>query len=190
MRALFDQVIPGLWIGWAILWAVASYDVKPTRRRESFASRLAHVGPLLVAALLLAAPSLPGGFLDGALWPATRFVRDLGASLVAAGLVFACWARFDLGRNWSGSVTLKQQHELVRSGPYRIVRHPIYAGLLLALVGTAIARAEVRGLLAVAIAFVALWRKLRLEEQWMDDNFGPEYQAYCKRVAALIPFLL
>ena len=78
----------------------------------------------------------------------------------------------------------------MNSGPYAIVRHPIYTGLLLALVGSALARGEWRGVLAVVIAFLALWRKLRLEERWMQEQFGPAYEAYRKRVAALIPFLL
>ena len=188
MRALFDHVIPGLWIGWAIYWWVASYDVKPNRRRESLVSRALHIVPLLVAAVLLGAPfHLPG--LDRVVWPVGPLSNDGGALLVAGGLVLACWARFDLGRNWSGSVTVKEGHELVASGPYRIVRHPIYAGLLLALVGSAIALGEIRGWLGVAIAFAALLRKLRLEERWMTERFGDEYAAYRKRVAALVPFV-
>ena len=87
-------------------------------------------------------------------------------------------------------MTIKQDHELVTSGPYALVRHPIYAGLMLAFAGSAIARAEWRGILAVAIALWALWRKLRLEEQWMRERFGEAYQKYSSRVAALVPFVI
>ena len=104
--------------------------------------------------------------------------------------LFAIWARNVLGRNWSGIVTLKQDHELIRTGPYRYVRHPIYTGLLIAFAGSAIARGEWRGLLALAIAFVALWRKLKLEEQWMIETFGDAYRRYRDEVRALIPFVL
>jgi protein-S-isoprenylcysteine O-methyltransferase Ste14 len=84
---------------------------------------------------------------------------------------------------------VKQEHELIRSGPYAHLRHPIYTGLLLALIGSAIVRGEWRGVLAVLIAFAALWRKLRLEERWMIETFGDDYRRYRERTAALIPFI-
>ena len=87
-------------------------------------------------------------------------------------------------------MTIKQDHELILSGPYSYVRHPIYTGLLLGFVGSAIARAEWRGVLAVAIAFGALWRKLNIEERWLSQEFGETYADYRRRVAALIPYLL
>ena len=86
-------------------------------------------------------------------------------------------------------MTVKQEHELIRGGPYAQVRHPIYTGLLLAFIGTAIVRGEWRGVLAVLIVFAALWRKLRLEERWMTETFGDEYRRYRERTAALIPFI-
>jgi protein-S-isoprenylcysteine O-methyltransferase Ste14 len=95
-----------------------------------------------------------------------------------------------LGRNWSGAVTIKDGHELVTSGPYALVRHPIYTGLLLAFLGSAVALGDWRGALAFALAAGALWRKLRLEERWMREQFGDAYQAYSQRVAALVPFVL
>lgn len=165
-------------------------DVKPTRRQESLVSRAAHIIPLVIAVLLLAVPTLPGGFLSGKIVPATRLVFFVGVALVVAGLVLSICARAILGRNWSGTVTVKHDHELVRSGPYRYVRHPIYSGLMVAIVGSAIARDEWRGVLAIAIAFAALWRKLRLEERWLGDTFGEEYAAYRAEVSALIPFVL
>jgi len=101
--------------------------------------------------------------------------------IVAAGLGFTVWARIHLGRNWSGTVTLKQGHEFVRSGPYRYVRHPIYTGLLAAFAGSALARGELRGIVAVAIAFAALWRKLKLEERWLGEAFRRELRALSRR---------
>ena len=86
-------------------------------------------------------------------------------------------------------MTIKVDHELVTSGPYRMVRHPIYTGLLLAFLGTAIARGEWRGLLAVALALWAFWRKSRVEERLMREQFGGAYEEYSQRVAALIPFV-
>jgi Putative protein-S-isoprenylcysteine methyltransferase len=103
-------------------------------------------------------------------------------------MLFTVWARVRLGGNWSGIVTIKHDHELIASGPYAIVRHPIYTGLLVAFIGSAMVLGEWRGVLAVLVAWWALWRKLRLEERWMAERFGQQYEAYCRRVPALVPF--
>ena len=92
--------------------------------------------------------------------------------------------------NWNSDVTLKRDHELMVDGPYRWVRHPIYTGILVALAGTALAVGEWRGVLAVALAFAAFWRKLRIEEALMRRQFGESYARYADRVPALIPFLI
>jgi protein-S-isoprenylcysteine O-methyltransferase len=94
-----------------------------------------------------------------------------------------------LGGNWSASVTVKQDHRLVRRGPYTIVRHPIYTGLLLALLGTAVALGELRGLLGVVVAFAAWRAKSRMEEAFMRQEFGLEYATYQGEVKALVPFI-
>ena len=190
MELVYKYLIGGLWTAWALYWAVAARDVKQTTRHESVGSRFAHIGPLLLAGYLLAARDLPLPWLNAHFLAPGPLPFALGSALVAFGLAFAVWARVTLGRNWSGTVTLKQDHELIRRGPYRWVRHPIYTGLLVAVLGTAIALGQWRGVLALVIVFVALWRKLRLEERWMAEMFGPAYAQYQREVRALIPFLL
>jgi protein-S-isoprenylcysteine O-methyltransferase Ste14 len=190
MTRFIAQLVPLLWVAWAIYWKAAAAGVKPASRTESQASRAAHLVPLAIAALLLWLPSLPAGWLCGRFLPSTPAILALGALVTAAGLLFSVWARVYLGGNWSAIVTLKAGHELIRSGPYRFVRHPIYTGLLVAFVGSAIARGEWRGVLAVLIALAALWRKLRLEERWLGEQFGQAYERYRAEVAALIPFVL
>jgi protein-S-isoprenylcysteine O-methyltransferase Ste14 len=187
---VYRHLFTALWLSWGATWWALSRHVSPATRQESVASRLAHLVPLMVALWLLAMPRLPLPPLDSRwlLWRPWTFW--LGAMLTTAGLLFSVWARLHLGRHWSATVTLKQGHELITSGPYALVRHPIYTGLLLGFVGSAIALGEVRGLLAVAIVFAALWRKLRLEERWMVERFGPSYQAYAGRVAALVPWIV
>jgi protein-S-isoprenylcysteine O-methyltransferase Ste14 len=189
MRAVQQHLFSAMWIAWLVYWWLRSYDVKTTVRRESTASRLQHVVPLTVAALLLWSPRFPVPVLDARFLPLADWPFWLGAALTAAGLLFTVWARVELGRNWSAIVTVKESHELVTTGPYALVRHPIYTGLLLAFIGSAIARGEWRGVLAVAIAWIALWRKLSVEEQWMKETFGDAYREYSRRVAALVPFL-
>ncbi len=190
MALLYRYLFPAMWLSWVTYWWAVSRQVKITARREPQVSRLLHIIPLLLAALLLLVPRPLLGVLGAPLLPRTTWPFWTGAALTAVGLLFAVWARRWLGRNWSGSVTIKEDHELITAGPYAIVRHPIYTGLLLAFAGTAIAFGDGRGILAVTLVFLALWRKLRLEERWLRDQFGESFQVYCRRVPALVPFVL
>ena len=122
--------------------------------------------------------------------PEADWIRALGCGLALAGAVLACWARKTLGDNWSVAVQLKAGHELVERGPYRWMRHPIYSGRLHAFLGTAVLIGEGRGLAALAIVFVSFWFKLRLEERWLGEQFGPAYAGYRARVKALVPGVL
>jgi protein-S-isoprenylcysteine O-methyltransferase Ste14 len=148
-----------------------------------------HIVPLAIAVLLLSTQNVRIPFLRERFLPWADWPFWIGALLTAAGLLFTVWARLHLGRNWSGIITIKKEHELVTSGPYALVRHPIYTGLLLAFLGSALAVGDWRGVLAFALAAGALWRKLRIEERWMRQQFGDAYQAYSQRVAALVPFI-
>lgn len=183
-------------IGWSLLlvyWMWSSRNVKTTMRDEGrLAQLLKYWLPLAIACVLLG----PDPWFDTTPLLQRRFIPDntgvAVASLLAAyaGMALACWSRAILGRNWSSVVQLKQDHVLIEHGPYRYVRHPIYSGLLLALLATATMLGQWRGLLALAIVFVSFWRKLRLEERWLGERFGPRYQAYRQRTRALIPGLL
>jgi protein-S-isoprenylcysteine O-methyltransferase Ste14 len=179
-----------MWLAWASYWWVASYNVKAIARREPLRSRLLHFVPITAALALLWLPDFPVPLLRERLLPAAVWPSWLGLLITLAGLLFAAWARVQLGRNWSATITVKQDHDLITSGPYSLVRHPIYTGLLLGLVGIAVARAEWRGVLAIALAFGAFWRKLRIEERWMREQFGDAYNEYARRVAALVPYVL
>jgi protein-S-isoprenylcysteine O-methyltransferase Ste14 len=182
-------LIPSLWLTWLAYWIVAARGVKSVRRSESVRSRASHLVPLVAGGALLAWQHATPGLL------AARFVAPgqvpyfTGAAVLAAGLAFASWARHHLGANWSGTVTLKQDHELIRTGPYAIVRHPIYTGLLAAVLGTAIALGEWRGLVALALFAVALLRKMSIEEEFMSESFPEQYAQYRAEVPALIPLI-
>jgi protein-S-isoprenylcysteine O-methyltransferase Ste14 len=184
-------LIPAMWLAWLAYWRISAADVKAAQRYESPWSRAGHLVPLLIAAVLLGMRTIPDGG-----WLFQRFLPDsvpnfwLAAWLVALGLAFSAWARVHLGRNWSATVSVKQDHELIQSGPYALVRHPIYTGLLLAFLGSALAVGEWRGLIALVIVLASFWRKLRIEERWMGETFGERYQRYCAHTKALIPFLL
>jgi len=190
LTAIVDQgFLPAAWWAWAAYWWISSRDVKATARRESVASRWMHLGPMIVAAAILWAPRLGVPALDARFLPHAPSWALIGAALTLAGLAFSVWARRHLGRNWSAIVTLKEGHELVTSGPYALVRHPIYTGLLFGFLGSAIALGRWRGLLAVALFYVTALRKYRIEEHWMRERFGSAYDAYRARVKAIVPFL-
>jgi protein-S-isoprenylcysteine O-methyltransferase Ste14 len=178
-----------LWLIGALYWIVAAQSAKTDRRREPLATRLPFIAQMIVTAILLWPHEWPG-WLDlkviGGGW--TRFW--IAVVVMALGLALAIWARRTLGDNWSGTVTVKEGHELVQTGPYRWVRHPIYTGILLMILGTGLAGGKVHALLAFPIALIALWLKSRLEERWMVAEFGARYEAYRKSSSAIIPFVL
>ncbi len=139
---------------------------------------------------LFAFHNIRTGFLDERFVPLNLLQFWTGLAITACGLLFSIWARHYLGANWSQAVTVKEDHKLVTGGPYALVRHPIYAGLLLALLGTAVVLGQWRELVAVFIAFAVLLRKLKLEERWMLTEFGEEYRSYSSRTTSLIRFIM
>ena len=193
--SLYDLPLLALWLGWLFCWLVASWYVKPTRRKESSATRLLTIALTLPAAVLLAVPEswLPDSWrhvLGARFLPDTMIVYWLGLLIVIAGLAFAIWARVYLGRNWSGTVTVKENHELIRSGPYAIVRHPIYTGLIAGMLATGIAVGTVTAILGAILISLGMWQKGRMEEVFLSKELGEDaYGAYCRRVPMIIPFL-
>jgi protein-S-isoprenylcysteine O-methyltransferase Ste14 len=190
MSVIAEYLFPAMWLGYLAYWQVMSKDVKGTERQEPGLSRLVRLVLIVCAVGLLSLPRVPLPLLNERFLPAGAWCFWSGAAVTAAGLHFSVWARRHLGKNWSQAVTVKEDHELVTSGPYALVRHPIYTGLLMAFVGSAIARGEWRGLLAVTLVLTVLWRKLSLEERWMGSRFGDPYAAYARRVRRLVPYIV
>ena len=190
MLWFYKSFFPVVWIVFFIYWQIKAIKTKTTQRLEPAASRILRVFIFLVAIGLLLPIHIPQLWLYFPLWPVGLWPFWLGAAVTIAGLLFAVWARVHLGRNWSRSVTIKQGHELITSGPYAAVRHPIYTGILTGLLGTAIALSQVRGFIVLVLFFIAFWMKLRIEEQWMRSQFGETYDRYAHHTAALVPYLL
>lgn len=180
-----------IWIGVTVIWVAAAFGNKPAVKRETLPSRLWQL-LVMVAAFELAAnaklwPGIP--ILRARLMPATAAWGWIAIIVTCAGMAFALWARFYLGREWSGTVTLKRNHELKRGGPYAIVRHPIYTGITLAALGTAFGIGAVRAFVAVALLILG-WRiKTNVEERFMTERFGEQYSRYRREVKWLIPFV-
>jgi protein-S-isoprenylcysteine O-methyltransferase Ste14 len=188
MQLAIGSFISFCWAAWALIWLLASRRVKKTSRREDPASRFWNTAPLWLAALLLSAQRIWPDVLIRRLVPWALPLTLIGIALLLAGLGFAIWARYHIGSNWSGVVTVKQDHALVRSGPYGLVRHPIYTGLLLAIGGTAMTRANAAAIVAVLLVLFAVLRRVAVEEKWMTETFGAAYDDYRASTPALVPF--
>ena len=189
MANFYPIFFPTIWLAWILAWWMFARNVKTTVRKQDALPRLANAALLFVAAALLwpinlPVPALTARFLPVSQW---QFWAALGAALTLVGLLFSVWARVYLGRNWSGVITIKADHELVTTGPYGLVRHPIYSGLALAFVGTALAVGEWRGVLSVALVLLCFVQRMYTEESWMRQQFGAAYDAYAQRVRAFIP---
>ncbi len=188
MRDIGVRLVSDLWIALGVIWLLgAVVGSKAVVRRQTRASRLFEVGTAALGFTLVFNGSLPISLLRLRLFPAS--VTVAGIVLTVAGMLFALWARMAMRGNWSASVTVKQDHVLLHRGPFAIVRHPIYAGLLLALLGTTLTIGELRCLLGLAIVALAFLWKLRIEEGFMREQFGAEYTHYQGEVNALIPRL-
>jgi protein-S-isoprenylcysteine O-methyltransferase Ste14 len=186
---LYKAVFPVVWITFLIYWRIKAVDTKGTQRIEPALAGILRLLAVIVAIILLATTWIPLRWLYRPLWRVGFWPFWIGAAITVGGLLFAVWAREYLGRNWSSQVSIKQDHELIISGPYAVVRHPIYTGILVGLLGDAIALSQVRGCVVFVLFFFVFWSKLRKEEQWMRSQFGETYAMYVHRTAALVPFL-
>jgi protein-S-isoprenylcysteine O-methyltransferase Ste14 len=182
--------IESVWVLVGICWAVAALRSKSAARRERLWTRVVHLAIMTVACVLLFHGAARVGVLGSRLLPEYDWIGWAGLGMTVVGCAFAVWARLLLGSNWSGTVSVKQNHEFVRTGPYAVVRHPIYSGLLLGVLGTALALGEVRGLVALGLAFIGWYTKSRAEEQFLVEHFGGAYVRYRREVKQLIPFIL
>ena len=189
MNWFYQFFFPAVWITFLIYWQIKAANTKNTQRLEPAGSRILRALTILVAIVLLSTTWIPLPWLYRPLWRAGFWPFWLGAALTVGGLLFAVWAREHLGRNWSRSVSIKQDHELITTGPYAVVRHPIYTGILTGFVGFAIDISEVRGFVVFVLFFLVFWAKLSKEEQWMRSQFGETYAKYVHRTAALVPYL-
>jgi len=179
--------IAGCWAIFFLFWIVAAFFVKPTFERVTSSTAILARIALSIGIFLLVARR--GSLLPFSALPPTP-LRSVGGDVVCVlGLLLALWARITLGRNWSASVTFKKGHELIRTGPYARVRHPIYSAVLLMIIGTTIFFGRIEGIILVAVAIAGFWMKLRAEERLMTTHFPTEYPTYKAQTKALIPFV-
>lgn len=189
MAAVSDHIIVGCWITFLVVWVIHARRVKAVAEKQGPLSALAHRIPVGLGWWMLAYPRWPAP-MNWLIVSHTALILALGTAVCIYGLAFTIWARRTLAGNWSSDVTFKQGHELVRTGPYRLVRHPIYTGLLIMSLGTAIVVGQLHCWLSIPVSLFGFWIKLSQEERLLLRHFPGEYPAYQKQVKALLPFIL
>jgi protein-S-isoprenylcysteine O-methyltransferase Ste14 len=165
-----------MWGGWLLYWALAAR------------ANWLHYALAVLGTIVLVVPRATPAILAEPFLPASPITAPVAILLTALGLGIAIAARIQLAGNWSAAIEIKEGHALIRSGPYRYVRHPIYSGILLAVLGSAVALDHRRALLGFVLIFAALWIKSRHEEGRLRQAL-PGYDAYAGETAALIPLL-
>lgn len=180
-------VVNYLWLLFVLFWLASALKRKKTKQRESGSQRLAYIAPLLIAFVLLYNGRADFGWMATYFVPHTPEVRWAGVAIMAVGVAIAFWARVHLGTNWSGVVTLKEGHELIRSGPYRNIRHPIYTGILVAFLGNVLVNGQMRGLIALAIIWASFFIKARREEKFLAQEFGPKFEEHTQHTGMFLP---
>lgn len=190
MVAYAAPAVPVLWVCWIAFWVISARRSERTTVRDNapgfWAYRIAIVG----AGVLLLMPRWEGQFVHAFFLEPNSLLIAIGTAMTVIGLLFSVWARLHLGERWTGRVALHDNHELIQTGPYGLVRHPIYTGTLFAYLGSALALGEWRCLVGLGLLVVALLFKLRREERMMSERFPDAYGAYRNKVAALIPLVL
>ena len=179
------ELVP--WYALAIYWAFSALRLKRIKVSEDPGGRLLHIGMMVLVFVLLYSERLALGPLGWRFVPDSTLFRNSGILLTFIGAVVAIWARYSLGQYWSGRVTLKVDHQLIRFGPYAHVRHPIYSGLILAMAGTALVIGEWRAAVGVLLAIVELSRKAAKEEALLATEFGDQYREYRRQAGFLMP---
>jgi len=181
-----------VWLAPFIIWVLAGLLSKRTAQAQTGSSRLFQAGITFIGIMLIF--NFNNWFVSG--WLTTRIIPHEpayvlgGAILTIAGILFSLWARAILGANWSATVTIKENHTLIRRGPYQIVRHPIYTGFLLGLLGTSFVYGFARCFVGILVVGLGFWLKSQTEEQFMVQQFGQQYLDYRQQVRALIPYVL
>lgn len=175
------------WSTLGVVWLGLMFTNKRTQERDRPGSQVLYRAPMLLAYVLAFSPLLWVGVLGQPWVPRNSTEQLVGAAVTVAGVAFAIWARLSIGRNWSGVVTVKEEHELIRRGPYAWIRHPIYTGLIAAMIGTALVIDRWACVLATFILATSFVFKSRIEEQFMRRTFGPDYEEYCGHTGAFLP---
>jgi protein-S-isoprenylcysteine O-methyltransferase Ste14 len=175
------------WLVFLVYWIVAAFRVNRMRSPEPPARRIVYWGLIVISLILFNGDPRYFGPLNMRFVHRGFWIASAGALLTVLGIAFAIWARNHIGRFWSGSVAIREDHQLIRSGPYSRIRHPIYTGILVALAGTTLAVGNYRALLAFFLILVSLIYKARLEEALLTREFGEKFDDHRRHTGFFLP---
>jgi len=178
------------WLVWGAYWIISSRTAKQKAERQSARNRAGYFVFTVAGFILLTSNTSHVYPLKKRVVPQTFAVALVGAIICTLGTIFTLWARHVIANNWSSDVAFKKEHELVERGPYSIVRHPIYTGMLIMVLGTAIVAGALAQFVAIAFVFVGFWIKMKQEEALLTAHFPNEYPAYQERTKRILPFVL
>ena len=179
-----------IWILFFAYWLISALGNRsPFKRRPSRISFLTYSAVPVIVGVFLAGKFAPWILVNRFL-PDDIFLAIAGLLITIGGLGFAVWARRNLGKNWSGLPAIHENHTITRTGPYGIVRHPIYTGILVGELGTTLAMGYLSGVLFFFAILAVFLVKIRFEETFLLEEFGEEYARYMREVKALIPFVI
>jgi protein-S-isoprenylcysteine O-methyltransferase Ste14 len=187
-------VTAGLWVAWILSWMLASLWTRRTQARPPLGETLLYLVPTIAGSMLLfiganATMASPESSIVPRLWRLLPWAGWAMTALAAAGFAFTWWARVTLGDLWSSAVSRKENHVIVEAGPYGLVRHPIYTGLIAAAFATAVEVGSAQALAGAALMSLGFWMKARLEERFLMAQLGEgAYAAYRRRTPMLAPF--
>jgi protein-S-isoprenylcysteine O-methyltransferase Ste14 len=183
-----NQILEIIWIVWLVSWIVASFWSGRTKAHVDSAEAWMYRAPQIAGGILLV-PFTGTLLREKQIWHVGYGGACVLALVMVAGLAFTWWARIYLGRLWSSAITRKEDHTVIDTGPYALVRHPIYTGIIIALLATAAAEGRLSALVGAALIIFSFWLKARSEERFLAGELGPEaYGAYRRRVPMLVPF--
>ena len=175
------------WLLFGGYWLFSALGNKKPAKRESVGQRFGHILLMAAGFFTLYGSTFRFGVLNRRFLPEESWIAWLGAVLTLVGVLFAIWARYTIGNEWSGEVQIKENHQLIRSGPYAHIRHPIYTGILLALAGTALTLGEYRAILGVTLFLIGFVRKAKKEESFLASEFGPAFDEHRRHTGFFLP---
>ena len=181
------HLIEGPWIVFGVYWALSALKTRRTQRKESFASRYGILLLEVAGFALLFMDEAEIGILGHRVIPRLHALAVTGVTLTWAGIALALWARWHLGQYWSARITIKEDHKLIRTGPYARLRHPIYSGIDLAAIGSALTIDQWRCVAGVCLIILGYWIKARREEAMLAAQFGAGFGAHCRHTGFLLP---
>jgi protein-S-isoprenylcysteine O-methyltransferase Ste14 len=184
---LHQYLVQFPWVVFLVVWFIAAFKTRTNEKRESPASRYFVMVLMILGYYCLFGSDIPIVFLHERFVSLTQSAVVAGGVLTWLGIGLCLWARYHLAENWSARVTIKVGHELICTGPYSYFRHPIYSGLLLAGIGTAIAFGELRGLLGVCFILTGFLIKAKKEENMLIAQFGSAFEEHRRHTGFLLP---